>query len=255
MQMSIDDIKFEIKKFFSNLKFYEEEHSYFVESKSCNSGKEKISSIKIKKSVSTLCKNFKKKFPKNALKLKALSLGISEEELSAVWKEKSRKSTEDIGKPTHAFAEKLFNGIDAEPVDNYQKAVYDFYKSIPFYIVPVKTELSMYHLRKFFAGTLDLLLYNTVTKTFIICDFKTNKNLFNNFNGKTLIRLFKRLLDCDFNIYQVQLNFYKILFEQTGFKVSSLNIIWIKPDGTFENYECEIFPELEEYVKKMKKQQ
>ena len=94
----------------------------------------------------------------------------------------------------------------------------------------------MFHKEFMFAGTADILLYNTVTGMFIIGDYKTNKDLFKNFNGQKMLGPFNNMLDCAFSKYQLQLSYYQILFEQTGLKVSSRKLIWLLPDGTYKMY-------------------
>ena len=100
-------------------------------------------------------------------------------------------------------------------------------------------ELRMYHKVFKFSGTADILLYDTINKCFIIADYKTNKDLFKNFAGQKMTKIFSHFLDTPFNHYQLQLSYYQILFEQIGYKVSRRIIIWLKEDGTYEMYDTE----------------
>ena len=56
-----------------------------------------------------------------------------------------------------------------------------FWRDLPTYIIPVFTELQMYHLKKMYAGTADIILFNTKTEKYIIADYKTTKDLFKKF--------------------------------------------------------------------------
>lgn len=56
-----------------------------------------------------------------------------------------------------------------------KKAVEKFWNELPSHIIPLNMELKMYHKIFKFAGTMDLLLYNTKTKKLFIADYKTNK--------------------------------------------------------------------------------
>ena len=126
----------------------------------------------------------------------------------------------------------------------FEEAIVNFWNDLPSTVIPVVMELQMYHKEYMFAGTADILLYNTVTNTFIIGDYKTNKDLFKNYKGKTLLSPFKNLLDNPYNKYQLQLSFYQLLLEQTGFKVSSRKLIWLKPDGTYLLYNTDDYTDI-----------
>ena len=108
--------------------------------------------------------------------------------------------------------------------------------SIPEHIVVVFNELKMFSYGLGIAGTADLILFNTITKKFIICDFKTNYDLFKNYKEKKLLTPFTNLLDSPYNKYQIQLSFYQILFELSGYEVESRKIIWLKESGVYEIY-------------------
>lgn len=61
---------------------------------------------------------------------------------------------------------------------------------------------------------------------------------------------FDHLLENDFNKYQIQLSLYQLMFEQTGIKISSRKLIWVKADGNFEVHETDDYTEtLKEYLK------
>ena len=73
----------------------------------------------------------------------------------------------------------------------------------------------------------------------LIPTHNTNEDLFKNYKGKTLLEPFSNLLDSPFNKYQLQLSMYQLLFEQCGFEVESRRIIWLKPNGVYENFKTE----------------
>lgn len=207
----MDKIKY-VEKFFQDLKFDSKKHEYTV-------GKE------ILPSVSSLLKKFYATFngsPTNT----AIRLGISEEEVLQQWKDFCKKRC-DIGTEAHLYAETKDEKINTE----YKKSINDFFNCIPSHIVSFKKELRMYHKDLKFAGTCDDIYLNTKTNKFIITDYKTNLDLFKNYMGKTLLFPFDHLLDCPYSKYILQLSFYKELFEQTGFEVESLKIIWLKTDS------------------------
>lgn len=63
-----------------------------------------------------------------------------------------------------------------------------------------------------------------------------------------MLGVFNNLLDNPFNHYQLQLSFYQILFEQSGFKVSSRKLIWLLDDGTYKMYN------MDDYTQQLKEQ-
>ena len=110
-------------------------------------------------------------------------------------------------------------------------------------------ELQMFHKDFNYAGTADVLLYNTRTKCFIIADYKTNKDLFKNYKDKRFKYPFAYLKDSPYNKYQLQLSFYQILFQQTKYIVEDRKIIWLIPNGTYNMYSTEDFSsELKHYL-------
>ena len=134
--------------------------------------------------------------------------------------------------------------IEKNQRHGFEEAIVNFWNDLHSTVIPLVIELQMFHKEYMFAGTADILLYNTVTNTFIIGDYKTNKDLFKNYKGKTLLSPFKNLLDSPYNKYQLQLSFYQLLLEQTGFKVSSRKLIWLKPDGTYLLYNTDDYTDI-----------
>ena len=50
---------------------------------------------------------------------------------------------------------------------------------------------------------------------------------------------FDSMYDTPFSHYQLQLSFYQMLFEQTGFRVEARKLIWLLPDGTYNMYDMD----------------
>ena len=73
----------------------------------------------------------------------------------------------------------------------------------------------------------------------LIPTHNTNEDLFKNYKGKTLLSPFEDLLDSPYNKYQLQLSMYQLLFEQCGYEVESRRIIWLRPNGVYENFKTE----------------
>ena len=81
--------------------------------------------------------------------------------------------------------------------------------------------------------------FDTKTQSYIIADYKTNKDLLKNYKGKTMIGPFSHLLDNPLNHYVIQLSYYQLLLEQVGVKVSKRVIIWLGLDGNYQLFNTE----------------
>jgi hypothetical protein len=222
----MDTIKLQIKNYFDALKFEQKQHRYSVNGK-------------FLPSVSGLIKNFV--IPFNAEEVSigtAKKRGISQKEVLAEW-DATRIEACDRGHRVHDFGEHYVWNRNLKPSCNQEKAIVKFWNDLPLFIVPVIMELQMYHKDFMYAGTADILLYNTITQKFIIADYKTNKDLFKNYKEKKMLFPFGNLLDCPFNKYQLQFSFYQLLFEQTGFEVSSRKLIWLLKDGTYRIFDTQ----------------
>lgn len=227
----MEKMKIQILEYFKGLEFEEDVHKYTFKSKP------------IKISVSGLIKNFYEPFDSYTVSLKIAERdGLCQKEILKGWDDEGKKGIK-IGNKSHLFGEVYPFNRNLEPSTGFEEAIVKFWNDLPDYIVPVIMELRMFHKEFMFAGTADILLFNTITNTFIIGDYKTNKDLFKNYKGKEnkykgkmMTGVFSHLLDTPFNHYQLQLSFYQILFEQTGLKVSSRKLIWLLPDGTYNMY-------------------
>lgn len=223
----MENIVQEITNNFTKLTFNEERHEY------------KVEDTKLDGSVSSRIDKFVDKVDFNAIAYSmAKTYGMPPEDIIAQW-DRERDEACDTGNRVHLFGEKYAFDRSLVPSCGQEKAVVKFWNDLPPHIVPACIELRMYHFFHMFAGTSDILLYDTINKVFIIADYKTNKDLFKNYKKKTLKPPFQRLLDSPFNKYQIQLSFYQLLFEQTGYKVSSRKIIWLLKTGEYIMYDTE----------------
>lgn len=223
----MENIKNDLLHYFKDLTFNEEDHRYFV------------SGIPIQYSVSAKIKDFCKPFNKDLLSsIIAKKENVSPQDILDRWKSISDKAIK-IGKEAHLFGELYAFNRDLRPQSNYDIAIMRFWNDLPKFVKPVICELQMYHKEQLYAGTADIILLNEKTGKLIIGDYKSNADLFKNYKGQCLEERFSHLLDTPFNKYQIQLSYYQILLEQTGYEVSSRKIVWIKPDGNYNLYDCE----------------
>jgi len=233
----MQDNKTKILDYFKELEFVAEEHKYQLGGRVLNS-------------VSSVIKRYTAPFDADKIAgFVAAKRGITKEEVLAEWEAKKIAAC-DRGNEAHAFAETITtttHQYDSEfglthtiPVSNgLQQAILKFWDNIPDHIEPAFHELKMFSEELGIAGTADLVLYNNKTGKFIICDYKTNEDLFKNYRKKKLLKPFNDLLDMPYSKYELQLSMYQILFEQCGFEVESRRIIWLQDDGTYKTYKTQ----------------
>lgn len=98
------------------------------------------------------------------------------------------------------------------------------------------------NLKQDYAGTFDLLMYykdpnNSEKDGLVILDYKTNKDLYSDFNRNNGVMMFAPFGDMyseSFGAYTLQLSAYQLPLEDIGLKVIARRIIWLKEDGTYE---------------------
>jgi hypothetical protein len=213
---------------FKELSFEEEKHKYYVSSKGLD------------KSVSALIKAFYEPFDAEAIApYSAAKAGVTTEEILKQWADINQESR-DRGHRVHNFGEIYQFNRNLKPSCPQEEAIVKFWNDLPEHILPVAAELRMYHFKHLYAGTADIILYDTKTQTYIIADYKTNKDLLKNYKGKTLLAPFENLLDNPLNHYVIQLSYYQILLEQVlGVRVSKRIVIHLQLDGDYKLYDCQ----------------
>ena len=217
----------QVQEPFNTLQFNEEKHEYTVKEK------------KLDRSVSALVGDYYEEFDAEKIApFTARKYGKSTEEVLAEWAATNLEAIER-GNRVHLFGEKYQFNRTLLPTCPQEIAVTKFWKDMPEHIISVAAELRMYHFTKLFAGTADILLYDTRSNTFIIADYKTNKDLYKNFQGKTMLAPFNKYLDSPLNHYQLQLSFYQLLLEQIGVQVSRRIIVWLQLDGNYQMIDTE----------------
>lgn len=238
----IKEIRQKVLLPFIKLDFNEKKHIYFVDGKP------------LKSSVSKLISKFYKKFP-TELKAEQIAegnkmtgainqyTGMSKEDILKQWKEINLEST-TRGTRVHEFGELYPFNRTLKPRCKQEEAVKKFWDDMPNHLVPVTMELRMYHFKKMFAGTADILLYDRKNDVYIIADYKTNKDLFKNYQGQKMLDNFSFLLDTPFSHYELQLSYYQILLEQIGISVSRRIIVYLDFDGNYKMYDTRDFTKI-----------
>ena len=136
------------------------------------------------------------------------------------------------------------------PTRPKEEAVLKFYNelnpNLHFVLAETKVytgkNLELTNLKQNYCGTFDLLMYydNPINKDksgLVIMDYKTNKELTNDYNRENwrfLLPPFGELYDESLSYYTLQLSCYQIPLEDIGLKIIGRRIIWLKDNCDYE---------------------
>jgi hypothetical protein len=214
-----------ILKHSQKITFNKEFHSYCV-------GDKRL------KPVTTTIKKFQEPFDSDSISTKyATKYKKNKEDVLKEW-DKKRNDSAELGTNVHDYGEGLFYNykrgesftLPNEPHIPHKKQMFLFWKELDKNrYIPILAETKVFSLLFGFAGTFDLLLYDTVRKGLIIADYKTNEDLNKNFMGKRLLEPFSYTLDTPYNMYQLQTSCYQIPLEDLKLPVVDRWLIHITP--------------------------
>lgn len=270
------EIRDKIINSFKDLIFVEEGHKYFLNGKeiTCVSNVTHMFQEHFDAPVKA-----RETFERNYDNPESKYYHMTAEEIEIAWKNNSKQACEH-GTERHAFSESCFYFMTRqydkilpefkdrlredggfEALFPKEEAAATFYEDLPRCIIPILAETRVYDEELNYSGTFDLLCYydaeldgkDASKSGLMILDWKTNKDLYKNFNGKRLLAPFDGLLDMPLSIYKLQLSLYENCLEKIGFKVVARRLMWLKPDGTYNkiNLECYVM-QLREELKKNK---
>jgi hypothetical protein len=231
----IQKVRNDIEAFFKDLVFQEEGHLYL------------LNGIALSVSVTTFIKKYVILFDREKRSFStSKQLGITQDQIKKEWDEITNIACVG-GSQTHFFAEEKMRGKKVKANTPKELAVEAFFKELPDHIIPFIYEMPLCHFKAKIAGTPDVLFYDTLTDTIFIGDYKTNKDIYKNFNGQMMLGPFCYLLDMPINHYILQLNMYQLFLQQIeGIKVSGRILIWLKEDGS---YQLESLPDVTNILK------
>ena len=156
-----------------------------------------------------------------------------------------------------AFKDRLTQDGGFEARFPKEEATVKFWEDLPACFVPIAVENITYNKTLNYSGTFDMLFYYDAEldgkpadkSGFVIFDYKTNKDLYKNFQEKKLIYPFNELYYMPCSLYKLQLSLYQLNLEQLGFKVIGRRLIWLLPDGTYQKIPLESYSEqLKKYL-------
>jgi hypothetical protein len=250
----VKDLRYQTRSYFNDLIFDEKEHRYFLNRKD----KREL------KSVSKVIEGFAMHFDSDTKAQECFEkyydkedskyYQMTKEMILESWKNINKKAC-DFGTEKHSFNEDVFYLL-AQQYDNIQRKLVNgnlipedttdeysinFWNDLPECYIPILTETKVYNEKLGYAGTFDLLIaYDDGKKplfhNIMILDFKTNKDLFKNFNEQKMLPPFDDMLDMPYSHYILQLNLYQLALEQIGCKVVDRRLIYINGKTNYEMY-------------------
>lgn len=221
-----------VMNLFNDLIFNADEHLYILDGKPIPSTSKKISELH-------------KEFPyEQASKNVAKKLNTHIQFVKNKW-EFDKEVAQLKGNITHDHAENKskFEGWYINAVDSF---LYKIENSDNLEIVC--KEIRMYTRKFWIAGTADLLVKNKVTGNYIIYDYKTNKDLFKTYND-FMYAPFDDLIAMPYTKYIIQLNTYKLMLEEVGLNVESMQILWLTKRNNHSAYSTYELPDITKKLK------
>ena len=265
-----EKIRNKIVESFKDLIFYEEPHKYYYHGReiTCVSN---VTHLFVPKFNSE--EMAQETYERNFNNENSKYYQMTPEMILESWKKISKDAC-SLGTDRHLFAESLFyfttGQIDLIPDEFKDRlgkdengeltfraelpkeiAALRFYKDLPDCYIPILAEARVMDPDLNYCGTFDLLMYYDATfigkndskSGLLTLDWKTNRDLYKNFNGQKMLAPFDELLNMPLNVYKLQLSLYQNCLEKLGLKVIDRKLMWLKDSGNYEKIQ------LEQYVK------
>ena len=215
---------------FPGLKFTEYPHGYTLDGKEIPSMSSVLSKLSDKFNLEAASYNSAKK------------KGVEQDVIKKQW-QFINESAVYGGHNTHNYGE---NGGNVD--SKHKEAVQQYLHNLPSYYKIVAKEIRMYTRKYWIAGTADLLLQDLRDGSFIISDYKTNKDLFKTYNDD-LHYPFDDYINSPYNKYIIQTNGYQIMLEEAGLVVKERHVVWVAKRSASAMYTLFKLPDVTDKLK------
>lgn len=261
-----EEIRNKILSSFNELRFVEDGHRYFVGDRELECVSNVTHIFKPHVDVDELAEaTFKRRF--NDANSKYYQM--TKEEILKEWKKINNEAC-NMGTERHEFGESCFYYMTGqydkilptfkdrlredggfESTNGREDAVVKFFSDLPRCVVPILAETKVYVVEKeyAYAGTFDILFYYDATldgkddskSGLFVMDYKTNKDLYKNFNNERLLKPFEGLLNMNVSLYKLQLSLYQMALENIGLKIVARRLLWLKDTGKYDKVNLESY--------------
>lgn len=245
------DCILKLEKSFENVKFFKKNHQY------------EIDGVPASMSVSQLISRYDKPFEREKMADRVAKRdSVLIEDVLKQWDWNKEYSCYK-GSEFHSIVENFFNRkflqIDRKSfllflkehnIEDQEKYTMSYYDEMTVFIknfknfydwwkedhILIKSEFVVGDSETKICGTIDNLSYNTKTKKLAIFDYKTNKEIKREgFRGETLLPPLNHIQKCEYEKYNLQLQFYKFILERnTDFEVGDCYIVWVASQNDYE---------------------
>jgi hypothetical protein len=223
----IEQIRNDLLEMFSDLRFDEIRHLYYVNGENYPSVSKKLED------------HYEKYNKELWLERCAPKEGIPVWELEQRWDNK-RDAACDLGHDTHDFLEHYKPGLESLADTPQKKAGIKFYSNYVYCHNPrysiIHRELKMIHRTFKYCGTADLILWDNIDQSIVIGDWKTNEDLFKTFGY--LKAPFDNYQSNPFNKYQLQFSYYQLMLMQSKYRISNRLLVYLDVEGEYSLYPC-----------------
>jgi hypothetical protein len=234
----VEQVKKDLLEMFSDLRFDETRHLYYVNGENYPSVSKKL-------------EDHYEKFNKELwLQRCAPKEGIPVWELEQRWDNK-RDIACDMGHDTHDFLEHYGLSYKFLADTPQKRAGVKFFNDYidcnnPRYTV-ICRELRMIHRTFKYCGTSDLILWDNIEQCIVIADWKTNEDLFKTYGY--LKAPFNNFSCNPFNKYQLQFSYYQLMLMQSKYRIGSRQLVYLDSEENYTIYPCtDLTKTLTEYL-------
>jgi hypothetical protein len=234
----IDQVKKDLLEMFSDLRFDEARHLYYINGENYPSVSKKL-------------EDHYEKFNKELFLLLC-----AEKEKTTTWElerrwDNKRDTACAMGHDTHDFLEYYEPGHEIYADIPQKKAGIKFFNDYVYCDNPRYTiiyrELRMVHRIFKYCGTTDLVLWDNIDHSLVIGDWKTNEDLFKTYGY--LKTPFDNFSCNPFNKYQLQFSYYELMLMQSKYRISNRILIYLDSEENYTIYPCtDLTKTLAEYL-------